>query len=362
MKKLKTKTNKTRSCYKINYWVIFLIFSCAFLIMSEQARQGIVQGISICSGVIIPSLFPFLALLGFFVHSDLGELFGNKTKGLTQKLFKLSPASGSVIFLSLIGGYPIGAKMTTKLNEAGLISNEDSKRLLCFCVNAGPAFVVSAVGNFMLGSKKAGVMLFIALTISSLTIGIVLGLFSKKNKSYISKNTLNKRKQNSISEIFIQSVSDASAGIINICSWVLLFTCITSIITKLIFSSKINDIIIYITEVTSASQKAASIGNIVLLSAILGFGGLCVHMQILPDIKKSGIRFTSFFVSRIAHSILSSLFTYLLFKIFPYESIVLTCSDSYIIKPFLVSAPACAALLFLCAILILEVAPNKKTC
>ena len=44
--------------------------------------------------------------------------------------------------------------------------------MLRFCVNAGPAFIISAVGAGMLGSVRMGVVLFAAHILASVLVGI----------------------------------------------------------------------------------------------------------------------------------------------------------------------------------------------
>ena len=44
--------------------------------------------------------------------------------------------------------------------------------MLRFCVNAGPAFIISAVGAGMMGSVRMGAVLFAAHILASLLLGI----------------------------------------------------------------------------------------------------------------------------------------------------------------------------------------------
>lgn len=48
--------------------------------------------------------------------------------------------------------------------------------MLRFCVNGGPAFIISAVGAGMMGSVRFGVVLFTAHLLASLLIGIGGGI------------------------------------------------------------------------------------------------------------------------------------------------------------------------------------------
>ena len=45
--------------------------------------------------------------------------------------------------------------------------------MLCFCVNGGPAFIISAVGAGMMGEIRSGVILYCAHIAASLILGLI---------------------------------------------------------------------------------------------------------------------------------------------------------------------------------------------
>ena len=55
--------------------------------------------------------------------------------------------------------------------------------MLCYCVNAGPSFLIGAIGTGVFGSLKIGFMLFAAQFLSSFLISAVVSAFSKKPES-----------------------------------------------------------------------------------------------------------------------------------------------------------------------------------
>ena len=146
-------------------------FGGGILIAPQAASQGVRDGLTLCGQVVIPSLFPFLALSSFLVQSGLAQRAGHLLEPITKLLFRLPGAAGSAILMSLIGGYPVGARMTVQLLDAALITQKQAQRMLFFCVNSGPAFLISAVGSAMLRSRQAGLILCAALTASALLIG-----------------------------------------------------------------------------------------------------------------------------------------------------------------------------------------------
>lgn len=88
-------------------------------------------------------------------------------------LFALPGSAGAAACMSFVAGYPVGTGMTAALFSDGRISQSDAQRMTLFCVNAGPAFVIGGVGAGMLGSVRAGVIIFVSLTLASLTLGVL---------------------------------------------------------------------------------------------------------------------------------------------------------------------------------------------
>lgn len=59
-----------------------------------------------------------------------------------------------------------------ELVERGDITREEGKRMLRFCVNGGPAFIISAVGAGLMGQPVYGFMLYGAHIAAALILGI----------------------------------------------------------------------------------------------------------------------------------------------------------------------------------------------
>ena len=91
--------------------------------------------------------------------------------------------------------------MISQLYENNSLSASQAKRMVWFCINSGPAFVVGAVGTTMLSSKKCGILLFASQTLAALIIGFFSRFFAEK-----------KGREN---DKVIQLVNRAEKGIMN---------------------------------------------------------------------------------------------------------------------------------------------------
>ena len=107
----------------------------------------------------VPALFPFLAVSSLLVSLGFGEWVSPHLAGVMGPLFRLPGQASSALLLGLVGGYPIGAKTAADLYRENLLTADEAERLLAFCNNSGPAFIVGAVGAGVFGSASAGLLL-----------------------------------------------------------------------------------------------------------------------------------------------------------------------------------------------------------
>lgn len=115
--------------------VCYILFSAP-----ELCARGVREALAICGNTVIPSLFPFMVVSGFLVHSGTSAALGRIAAPITARLFRLPGVSAGVILMSLVGGFPVGVKMTAQLLDAGQLNESQAKRMCLFCVNAGPCF------------------------------------------------------------------------------------------------------------------------------------------------------------------------------------------------------------------------------
>ena len=141
--------------------LITITFSIKIIQMPDIAAKGVTQGLNFCLEMLIPSLFTFMFLAAFIVNSGLSKKIQKILSPLTKFLFYLPGCTAPVIILSLIGGYPVGAKGAKTLFLKKEINNEQLNRLMCFAVNAGPAFIINIVGGLLTKNYLFGQILFL---------------------------------------------------------------------------------------------------------------------------------------------------------------------------------------------------------
>ncbi len=312
--------------------VFIFFFSFAVFFYSDAVKLGVSNGISLCLNILIPSLFPFMFISSLVVQSNIFDNPSRVSKYISGKFLRLPACCISVIILSLIGGYPTAANSIKNLIKQGKINKNQAERMTYFCVSAGPAYVVNVVGVGVFSSFKLGVILFLAQLFSFFIIIILFNLNS--NNFNLANNHIVESSYKSFSELVVDSCKDCVLSMLNVCSFVMLFSAFIAIVdscniinlaVKLLQLSKASEAVLFsaiscMIEISTGTSIAANYGlSPSFFSFFLGFGGVCVFFQIFSLLRGIRINKLKFIVARFLQAVLAMLFSYILIKVFPCE-------------------------------------------
>ena len=286
-----------------------LALCVSILYFSESCSRGALNGITLCLKVLVPSLFPFMAASAFVVKSGLAQKIGRPLEKVTRLLFGLSGGFAPVILLSMLGGYPFGAKGISELAKNGGISRREAEKASLFSVCAGPGFIVNFVGSSLYGNKKVGMIILCSQIISVIVLGIVINLFDRKKRDYY-YSAKSSSTPCSVGTALVDSVLDSSKGILGICAFVILFSAFIEIIGQIISDKFMQDMLCCLLEVCSAVNRFSGNYTLELTAFAIGFGGLCVHFQIFSALEGVKINKLSFFCIRIIQGVITALLTH----------------------------------------------------
>ena len=192
---------------------------CAILLFSgTNLSEGIRRGLFLCSYSVIPALFPFMALSVFICRSSAAEFFSKLFRPIT-KLLKIPENCGGILLAAAIGGYPAAAKCINDSVCGGFLDRKTASIMLCFCVNAGPPFLISAVGIGVFGSIRTGFLLFAAQFLSSAIIAVLLSCFSKKPETCREHYSTIYR---SNSALIVESIISAAESCFRMCAFIVI--------------------------------------------------------------------------------------------------------------------------------------------
>ncbi len=310
---LKLRTNKVVT-------LVILLAITIFIISPKLCMQATTKGLHIWLVNVVPALFPFFILTRIIIA--LNQTSIPVLDRFTYKCFRTNNA-GLVYFLSLLSGYPIGAKLISSYYENGLIDKASAKKMFCFCSTSGPMFIIGAVGIGIFGSAKVGYVLLLGHIIGSFLNGL---LYRGKDINIIANQP--KITKTSINEIMFDSINSILmvGGYIVLASIVIQMLQITNILpTFAMFICKIlplsQELVIGvlsgIIEITNGLVIIGSLDvsitlKIIVASFIIAFSGICIMMQSVSFLDRVGLKTREMIVPKITQAIFSLVSTYLL--------------------------------------------------
>lgn len=275
----------------------FLLFGLLLLLKPDVCKDGISVGLLLCGNTIIPALFPFAVCVLFLTRYPLPKKIDRFLSRIGTP-FHFSGEELFLFFFSLVGGYPIGAKLLEQSVNNGSLKKEEAEKILPCFIHSGPAFLMFAIGQNIYRSTFVG-FLFVIAQISS---AILLALFCSKNKSvavFPRKKTISL----DFSENFVLSTSEAANSIFGICSFVLIFSVLTAYGTELSRSLSFVKNFLPFLEVTCGIHLTK---NIYFIGFLVGFSGISVWFQVFVFAKNYLKNFSRFLFFRILHGVLFS--------------------------------------------------------
>lgn len=304
--------------------IMFLLIFCAFEILSESntIMNTVSYSFDIWINNIFPSLFPFFVLSEILINYGFVELVSELFKPIFTKLFKINSNAAFVFIMSMISGFPSNAKYTRELYLQNKLTDKEATKILMFSHFSNPLFILGTISITFLNDKRLGILIMISHYISNIIIGLIFRNYNKSNltnEKFSIKNSIlkmhNKRINNDkkIGAIITSTLTNSINTLLLLLGVITTFLIITTIIDNNfhpdLFSKSIISGLLEMTQ----GLKHVSILNIsnyykaILITAILSFGGLSVHTQIISIISDTKIRYLPFLLARILHVIISVL-------------------------------------------------------
>lgn len=335
----------SRLVFKIPYrdlllGMALLAAMAALLHWPQESMQAAREGLSLCASVIIPSLFPFFVLSALTVELGLSRYLGQLLEPVMRPLFRVNGACASALALGLLGGYPVGAKTAFALYQNGQCTKTEAERLLAFCNNSGPAFVLGVVGAGVFGSGAVGLLLYLIHIAAALLVGLLFRFYrpmEPPRQTAAGRST----QTAAFAPAFTRCVTSGLTAVLNICAFVLFFTVILRCLalsgvlsllsgalaallaplglTPLRAQHLLTGLLELSSGVTALSGADAPSAQITLAAFLLGWGGLSVHCQVLSLPGGSGLSMGPYFAGKLLHGAVSAALAAWVLRRFPLE-------------------------------------------
>ncbi len=304
-----------------NKFFQFLILSIIvlFIVKGEEAIFYAKEATELCYNMIIPTLFPFFICSGILIYSGFCETVAKIFSPVMKPLFNVSPNGSAGFILGIISGYPLGAITVCNLYEGHYITKTEAERMLGFCNNSGPLFILGSIGIGMYFSVKVGIMLYIFHIISAVFVGVILGFY--KRNDFLAPETKILVRENSPVAGFGEVLENSLKSILNVCGAVMFFSVVSRLLLDFVnYKEEYMALIYGICEFASGTARVSALDidfvyKMVLSSLIVGFAGISVHIQVLSVVSRHSLSMKPYIFGKILHGTISAVLIFAFLKL-----------------------------------------------
>ena len=305
---------------------LIIFFMLMLVLKPDVYMQSVTGGLTVWLTSVLPALFPFFFFSGLLIKMRVIDNLGSKLSRFTQALFHCPGSSGIIYLLSIISGYPVGAKIASEMYAQGALTREQVMRVNAFASTSGPLFIVGAVGVGMFVDHTCGLIMLVSHYIGALLNGILYRNYGYKKEKLNSTFVLN----NETEDILSKTMYDSIISILLVGGYIAIFFILIDVLANCgilsIFSTIFGSLLGLvglpesiatgissgIFEVTRGclelSQTGANLKIITPIAcALISWGGISIHFQALTFLSKCGIKKSVFFLQKFTQSIISGL-------------------------------------------------------
>lgn len=287
----------------------------AFLAFPARYLHCVADGVTLWATCVLPAALPFLFLTGLLSQTPI---FARIARWLSPvfRLFGISGAGGCAALLSLLSGYPAGAKTIERLCDQGRLCEDERLRCAALASTSGPAFLVGVAGAAMMQNAALGWLLFFAHVAGILGISIILGRGKKNARQVISPPQI---QPTNMARIVPETLTSSVLSVLCVGGAVAIFYAfgcmLSDALAPLSLPTPITATLAGLLEMTAGcSRLLASPTPLTLAIAafLVTFGGACVLVQQWSFLYRTGIPLGKFLLIKLLQALLAATICFLL--------------------------------------------------
>lgn len=294
-------------------WFLSGLF-CFFIIILLQGDRAILytkEALSIWFEKLVPSMFLCMVMVRLFYDQGIFQFLLRPFRWLISSVFHMDQNACSLVFSSLLLGFPSGAVLLDEQVAKGYLDDNNAKRLFYTCSFATPGFILLTCGSVLYGSLAVGLKLLAIQWI----IGILFLLMTRRQRIIMHQVPVS---QKPLIASLTNALLESGKTLYMIGGYLMLFMTITSILLDFlpsfialpvsIFTEFSNGVMVIHKQVWSFQMQ------MVITSMLLGFGGFCVHMQVIGMTSHISYNYRTYLFWRCLQALLSGVLAYFLFS------------------------------------------------
>lgn len=285
---------------KIFSIIILLSILSLLLVTPTLTLKYASQGLSIWYKSMLPTLFPMMILSGCMIKMNITSTISNLIYPVTKHLFHISKNGTYALFIGLLCGFPMGAKVICELYNQNKLSKEEATALLPICNNIGPIYMLS----YGLKAFHAKPIYMILLLFYFIPLAYAFFLLRKRHFIDLSSSNI---KPSPFVIALDESISDSALGMLSLGGYLMFFNILLVPIELLSINSYGKSFLSCCIEITNGLSKETLLPPYIYLT-LLQFGGLCCIFQTLKYTLKTDLNFRNYLLSKINLTVITLVF------------------------------------------------------
>ncbi|WP_019120496.1 sporulation integral membrane protein YlbJ [Brevibacillus massiliensis] len=320
----------------------------------ETSYRAAVSGLKIWWDVVFPALLPFIVVSEILMGLGVVHFVGVLLEPVMRPFFNVPGTGGFVLTMGFSSGYPVAAKLTTRLREQGNLTRVEGERLVSFTTTADPLFVIGAVSVGFFHSEQLGVVLTASHYLSAIILGFCFRFFAghtpitrplekqQRSLAYRSLQAMHRarlRDKRPFGQLMGDAVFSALQMQLMIGGFLVVFSVLMEMFEVINITRFLSAILMVVLgplglpegfsqalvtglfEVTLGAQAVSDVpANVsfmwkaAITSSVLAWGGLSVHAQVASILSSTDIRVTPYLMARCIHAVLAAVMTLALWR------------------------------------------------
>ncbi|NLG36869.1 MAG: hypothetical protein GX549_02545 [Clostridiales bacterium] len=289
----------------------------AGIVAAPQASLSSARdGLNLFMTVVLPSLLPFFICSRLLLGTPLIEDAGRLLEPVMRPLFGCPGCTAFALLISLLSGYPAGARTVALLYEQGRLRDDELKRAASLCSTSGPLFMLGAVGSGLFGSASAGWVILAGHALAVILTGIAAGGVRRRREDRAASPAVY-RAARPVGEMLSDAVRGAMSSIAMVGGFIVLFSVLTGLAAHFQLSDAVSRMLASplralrlpqelgsallpgLVEMTAGCRQAALAGPSepalwAASCAIVTWGGLSVQAQSMAFLSGTPLSFGRF--------------------------------------------------------------------
>ncbi|MGN0180621.1 MAG: hypothetical protein ACI4DY_14455 [Monoglobaceae bacterium] len=290
--------------------------AAAMIIYPHGSIEAARTALSLCANVAVPSLFPFMFCANMFIALGAAGYARRYLSRIMQPLFGVTGAGAAALVCGVVSGYPVGAVCAAELYRTGECSKIEAERLLAFCNNSGPMFVIGAVGAGMFKSREIGAFLYIIHVFSALITGMIFKHVGGREGGHALPPSATSDIKNTAADIGA-AVTGAVRSMLTVCGFVVIFSVLVSAIPNMPLKPYIHSVLEITGGLAELTRVCRGDYGLTAASALIAFSGVSVMAQVASVAEGAGLSVMPYFKGKCCQAAVAAVLTLVALRITP---------------------------------------------